>query len=457
MNSSKPSKPASSNASQELSLADALALAIYLHRSEAVTEAETLYRKILEAAPGNPDAIHYLGVLLHQRDRSDEAIDLIERSIALDPDNADRYNNLGNVLVERGRIAEASEAYRKVITLTPEHGEAWNNLGTVLRSRGQLEEAAAAYQKAIELNPENVPALNNFGNLLAGQGQVKEAVSYYCKAITLVPGNPDSRRLLGIAYYTLEEYEAAAEVYREWLRDDPGNPIAQHMLAACSGKDVPQRASDDFITATFDSFAGSFDQKLESLSYRAPQLVTEATENFLPSSDQKIEVLDAGCGTGLCGPLIAPFATRLVGVDLSSKMLAVARTRQVYDELVIAELTAFLTEQTAVFDLIVSADTLVYFGELDSVFNAAANALKPCGLLVFTLEKAKDQGTEEEYRINPHGRYSHSRSYVVAALEGAGFEPLSVEMAVLRMESGSPVDGFVVAARLADAKKTEVV
>ena len=38
-------------------------------------------------------------------------------------------------------------------------------------------------------------------------------------------------------------------------------------------------------------------------------------------------MLDAGCGTGLCGPLIAPHARRLVGVDLSGQMLAHARER----------------------------------------------------------------------------------------------------------------------------------
>ena len=53
-------------------------------------------------------------------------------------------------------------------------------------------------------------------------------------------------------------------------------------------------------------------------------------------------MLDAGCGTGLCGPLIAPYARRLVGVDLSERMLAQARARDVYDELVKGELTAYL-------------------------------------------------------------------------------------------------------------------
>lgn len=432
---------------QELDLASALTLAIHLHRTAEFTDAETLYRRILDAAPDNADAMHFLGVLLHQRDRSDAAIELIERSIALDPSHPDRHNNLGNVLIERDRLSEAAEAYRKSISLVPGHSDAWNNLGAVLRALGRLEEAGSAYLKAIELDPENVHAYNNYGNLLGGQGRTKEAVTYYCKAITLVPGHPDSMRLLGVAYYTLGQFEAASETYREWLKKEPDNPIAKHMLASCSGEKVPKRATDQYIATTFDAFADSFDRKLESLSYRAPQLVADATATMLEAPAKALIVLDAGCGTGLCGPLIAHFASRLTGVDLSSRMLAVAGTRAIYDQLVNEELSAYLAAHPGTFDLIVSADTLVYFGELDEVFASAALALRPGGLLVFTVEAMSDVAADRGYRINPHGRYSHSRTYVTKALQDAGFATPVIKTAVLRMESGSPVQGMVVAAR----------
>jgi len=352
------------------------------------------------------------------------------------------------VLVERGRLGEATEAYRQSLALLPGHSDAWNNLGAVLRAQGRLQEAGEAYLKAIELDPENVHAYNNYGNLLSGQGRAKEAEAYYCKAITLAPGHPDSRRLLGIAYYTLGQVEAAA-VYREWLNEEPDNPIARHMLASCSGVEVPKRASDEFITTIFDSFADSFDQKLESLSYRAPQLVADTVAALQGQPSKNIALLDAGCGTGLCGPLVAPYASRLTGVDLSARMLAMAKTRRIYDELVTGELGAYLDAHPKTFDLVVSADTLVYFGELDNVLASTAKALLPGGLFVFTVEEAEEASVPEGFRINPHGRYSHSRTYVEAALQQAGFKPQSIAAAVLRMESGIPVAGLVIAARLA--------
>ena len=96
-------------------------------------------------------------------------------------------------------------------------------------------------------------------------------------------------------------------------------------------------------------------------------------------ASKSLDVLDAGCGAGLCGPLIAPCARRLVGVDLSGRMLAQARDKNVYDELIQRELTSYLRDSPAVFDAIVSADTLVYFGPLRDVVAAAARALRPGG------------------------------------------------------------------------------
>ena len=61
--------------------------------------------------------------------------------------------------------------------------------------------------------------------------------------------------------------------------EEPEDPIARHMLAACTGRDVPARASNGFVEATFDSFASSFEAKLAILSYRAPALVAAMVED----------------------------------------------------------------------------------------------------------------------------------------------------------------------------------
>lgn len=428
----------------DLSLEDALSIAVQLHQRGFLGEAQTVYERILAVEPDQPDALHFLGVLKHQMQRGDDAIDLIRRSIELAPDMADRHNNLGNVLVERERLEEAVDAYRHAIALDPGHANAHSNLGAALKALRRFDDAAAAYERAIELNPEHADAHNNMGNLLSNQGRVREALAYFCKAITLMPHHPESNKMLGIAYYTLGQVDKAAEVFRKWLDQEPENAVARHMHAACSGQDVPPRASDAFVESTFDTFASSFDAKLGRLAYRAPQVVADALAAAWGTPAKRFEGLDAGCGTGLCGPLIAPYLKRLVGVDLSGGMLARAQARGAYDELVKAELTGYLADHAGQFDLIVSADTLCYFGPLDGVLAGAQRAMRPDGLLIFTVEEAVD--APEGYRLNPHGRYSHGRRYVSAALAAAGFGAINCESTVLRNEGGSPVAGLVLRA-----------
>ena len=435
----------SESPTRELTLDEAVSLAILLQKNEQLGDARKLYRRVLETAPDHPRALHYAGVLAHQQGRNDEALALIERSVALVPDQADWCSNLGIVLQSDGRLDRAIDAYRRAIALDPRHANAYNNLGVLLRATAQPVEAEAAYRAAIQLNPEHIDAYTNLGILLNGLKRTEEAAACYCKVITLRPKHREARKLLALAHSTLGEIDEAVKIFEEWLEEEPGDPIARHMLAACTGREVPERASNGFVETTFDSFAASFESKLTKLSYRAPALVAGMLEDAGLAPSSHLDVLDAGCGTGLCGVLVAPFARRLVGVDLSAGMLAQAKEKNVYHALMKAELTEYLRDNREAFDLIVSADTLVYFGDLEGVIEACAGTLRPNGLLVFTLEHAVGGGTGPGVRLELHGRYSHARAYVERLLAHSGLQSKIIE-AELRMEAGAPVPGLVIRA-----------
>jgi predicted TPR repeat methyltransferase len=431
---------------REVTLDEAMTIAITFQKRGQLAEAEQVYRKVFDVLPDHVDALHYAGVLAHQQGRSGEGVALIERSLAIDPHQPDCYNNLGIILRALGRFDEAAAAYRQAIALNPDHANAHSNLGIILRAQGHMGEAEEAYRTAIRLNPNHIDAYHNLGVLLSSLKRTKEAVVCYCKVTTLSPRHPEARRLLALAHRTLGENDKALAIFEEWLKEEPDNPVAQHMLAACSGQDVPSRASDAYVEKVFDDFASSFDSKLAHLSYQAPQLVAAMLADSGLQPTKSLDVLDAGCGTGLCGPLISSYARRLIGVDLSGRMLAQAREKGVYDELVKGELTAYLQQFREAFDVIVSADTLVYFGALEDVFAAAATALRPNGVLIFSVEEATEAGTVT-YCIESHGRYGHARRYLEEGLAREGFRS-EIVRAELRMESGTPVDGLVVRAVL---------
>ena len=388
-----------------------------------------------------------MGVLRHSQGRVDEAVALIGQSLAHLPDNATAWNNLGNVLLLGGRLDDAGQAYQRAVQhadSTAEAGLALNNLCTLYRTQGRLADSETAARAAIERNPRFGDAWYNLSLTLLKSGRVHDALVAHSKAVAEWPEHLQPRHEVIRGLMLLGETERAAKLIRDWLADDADNPVALHLLAACHQGEVPQRASDAYVEQVFDGFAASFDAKLEKLGYRAPALVVAALRAAVGVPAATLALCDAGCGTGLCGEGLRPFARHLAGCDLSAGMLARAKLLQQYDVLHKAELTHYLHTQPAAFDAVVSADTLCYFGALEAALAAAQRALKRGGWLVFTVE-ALPESRAVPHLLQANGRYAHAGAYVRRVLQEAGFDPISLQAEPLRLEAGEPVPGWVVA------------
>jgi predicted TPR repeat methyltransferase len=439
-------------------LGQALANAIELLRDERIEQAEPALEAILKRWPGQPDALHYLGVLRHTQGRIDEAVALIREALAAMPDFAGAWNNLGNVLLLAGRADEAADAYERAVRVSGDQASsaeavrALNNLGVLHRKLKRPDRAELALREAVGRDPGFADAWYNLSITLIDTGRIPEGLTAHSKAVALWPEDVQPRQEVIRALLRLNERERAAKVLREWLAEDPGNAVAAHMLAAClagapgESAAVPERASDDYVQQVFDGFAASFDAKLEALDYRAPALVVQALADAVGKPAANLDIVDAGCGTGLCGPGLKPFAKRLAGCDLSEGMLRRAQARKLYDLLHQAELTYYLNMQPAAFDAVVSADTLCYFGALESALAAAYSTLRPGGALVFTVEALPGDDTDE-HRLQANGRYAHGAAYLRRTLADAGFQPPTLRAEPLRMEGGEPVRGWLVSAR----------
>ncbi len=438
---------AHSSESAALTVDEVFAVARQLHRNDRLDEAEELYRRLLQVMPEHPDVLNLLAIVRVMRHDLDEAGALLQRAIRVAPEFADAHNNLGNVLKQRGRLEEATAAYRRALELNPALADAHNNLAIIAARTGRLDDAVTAYQRAIHYNPALVDAYFNMGNLLENLGRFDEAVAAFRHVITQQPNNIFAYQNLGRILYEQGRHQEAAQVYQHWLKRSPDNTVALHMLAACTGQDVPERATDDYVRIVFDRMASTFDTHLvDHLQYRAPQLVSAVMREHFGAVRGTLTILDAGCGTGLCGPLLKPYARSLVGVDLSPSMLQQAGTRELYDELVEAELTGFLASRETTYDVVVSADTLCYFGRLEAFAQACARALRPGGWLVFTVERLADATATPGFVLTGSGRYAHHAGYLGETLLAAGFTIEVAEQADLRTEGGRPVGGLVIMA-----------
>ena len=429
---------------REVGPREALMIANELQQRGEFDGAEEIYLTVLGMLPAHADALHFLGVMRHHQGRDQDALGLIVRSIESDPQAPGPWLNLANVLLAGGQFDDAANALRGAIERAPEMADAHNNLGVLYTRLGRFAEAEQALQRGLALDSSLAYIHFNLANLYFRTGRSEESTRLLLQAMKLDAGNPAARSLLSRAYFMLGDHDSGVRALRDWLADEPGNPQALHHLAAAGVDPMPPRASDAYIEQVFDSFSDSFDSKLQSLGYRAPQVVAEALAALGDDCPRDATVLDAGCGTGLCAPLLRPYASRLEGVDLSSGMLARARARGGYDELHHAELTAFLDASPERFDIIASADTLIYFGELEPVFTAAARALRSGGVLVATLEALHDD--EAAVRLEVHGRYAHSRAYLESALQDAGLRLLDIDQQVLRREAGEHVHGWAFSA-----------
>jgi predicted TPR repeat methyltransferase len=427
--------------------------AMQAHQADDLDAAERLYREVLELRVAQPDALHYLGVLCHQCGRSDEGVELIRMALQITPKHPDAYNNLGNIHKECGRLRDAEACYRKALEHGPQHHNALSNLAVVLEAQERPQEAFEAYERLLQQAPRFAQGHYLLGLFLRNHAQniehIEQSVACFREAYALEPRFVQALEAQSVSLYVLGRTDEAVQVYRDWLAREPDNPIPRHMLAACGGADAPVRAGDAYVRDIFDRFADSFDEQLlQNLDYRAPQVLADALGAVLPPPAAALDVLDAGCGTGLCAPLLRPYARRLVGVDLSGGMVEKARQRGGYDALDVAELTAYLQAQSAAWDVVLSADTLVYFGELGPVLAATHAALRPGGWLAFSLEA--EEGDADHVALTASGRYRHSRTHALHALAQAGFGDIRIAEDSLRKEFGQPVRSWVVLARRSD-------
>lgn len=253
--------------------------------------------------------------------------------------------------------------------------------------------------------------------------------------------------LRGKALARLKQSAEAIEAFQRACTCDPQDRLGAALELALLGATKPAQLPPAFVRELFDAYAPRFDQALvDGLEYRAPQLILQALEAVMHQQKRPLyfeETLDLGCGTGLSGEVLRTHTQSLVGCDLSSKMLHLARQKNLYDDLHEGDIIEILQELQASWSLIVAADVFVYFGDLQPVFHQIWQALKPDGLCAFTVQSHEGEG----YQILPDRRTAHAQSYIEQALRAANLTCLTLEPVHTRKDQGIWVPGLLCVAQ----------
>ena len=224
------------------------------------------------------------------------------------PENAGIWTNLGNLLLGSGDADAAIEAYRRAVEIARTMPRPTTISAPFIAPATSSSRRKRPTARRSRSTPDFADSWHNLAVVMLSTERFDEAVECGLKAIALNPRHLFPLKLVGLAYARRGALDKAAGIFRAWLEKEPGSVLAQHHLAACEGRDVPARASDAYIETTFDGFAAGFDAKLSSLGYRAPGLVADAVRLACGEDARGLRILDAGCGTGLCGHEVRPMA-----------------------------------------------------------------------------------------------------------------------------------------------------
>jgi predicted TPR repeat methyltransferase len=286
----------------------------------------------------------------------------------------------------------------------PDDAEAHSNLAVASWALEQWDTAIACWRRSLEINPNDARTHRNFGSALVQHHRPAEALPHFRQVLAVHPNDAQTRVMVDV------------------------------LGGTASWTQVPA----DYVVSVFDRYAASYDQHLgENLGYRGPALLQAALG--APPERRCLDVLDLGCGTGLCGAAFHGWARTLVGVDLSAPMLAKARARGIYDRLIQSDLLPALADARESFDLVLAGDVLVYLGELAPLFTAVRQALRPGGRFAFTVELAEGTG----YRVLPTIRFTHSRAYIQELAARTRMREISIQDTVLRLEQKQEVAALV--------------
>jgi predicted TPR repeat methyltransferase len=208
---------------------------------------------------------------------------------------------------------------------------------------------------------------------LASRGDLSAAADILAQTVSAAPDFAAAWFALGGIRGHLGDRRGAVVAFTQASHADPEDYHgARLQLARLGAGDAAPAMTESYLRRLFDQYAARYDAALtEQLHYRGPAILCEAVKSALDGLGRPMRfesVLDLGCGTGLAGTAFRPFAAHLVGVDLSSAMVARAQAKELYDRLAVGNLSAFLAGEfvnSVNYDLVIAADVFVYVCRCD--------------------------------------------------------------------------------------------
>ncbi|MDH4424864.1 MAG: tetratricopeptide repeat protein [Acidovorax sp.] len=377
------------------------------------------------------------GTAAFAEQRFDDAAQAFSHALALSPGRPSVVLNLGVTRLHQGQPAAALPLLEAATAALPDAADAWSALALAHHQLERWADSSRSHAHALALGADSAALRLRLAESLSRQGLGTAAIEHYEKALEADDTLVEAWSALGDVLRESGHLARAADCYQRALDLGADPALHQYYLASLRPEAALVEAPRTYVQALFDSYAHDFEDHLVGqLGYQGHRVLIEQLPPGCPGYVAR--VLDLGCGTGLCGPLLRPRAGHLTGVDLSPAMIDKARARGLYDELLVRDIHDHLDDGGAPYDLIVAADVFIYVGPLERAFALASRRLQPGGWLAFTVEDAA-QGPGVQ--LLPSLRYAHREDYLQSLARNHGLAVRQMVDAPIRFHEHQPIAG----------------
>ena len=367
-----------------------------------------------------------------------EAISIYRELLQYIPDSPLIHFNLGLALFDSGDFQAAAEHYHIASCETPEDPDIWYNMGLNFRRLAKQQEAAASFAKAVALGDSSIDTLYNMALCHQDMKAFDQAAELYETILADDANHQSSLNNYAYLCHKTDKLVKAETLYKRLLQLNPQHTAAKHMLNALCGI-TPDNAPLEYIESVFDGYAENFEKSLlNELKYQTPTKLWQLFTEYFPRL-QDCRCLDLGCGTGLAGESFKPVCSTLTGLDISDKILAVAREKNLYQHLVKDDILSFLGETEEHFDLLLAADVFTYMGDLEPLFKACYQKSTAGAVLCFSVEESD----LEPFNLKETGRFGHSSDYIEKKCTACGWKLCVSKQSKLRQDKGQWIHGYL--------------
>lgn len=452
-----------------------------------------LYKKALEINPQSLNALIKISSIYYQAQKYEKSEHYAQQALDLKQDNFNAIFNLGNIAYARGNYQDALEYYEKMYELNPNSYLAIVNIanssyclcnffkaieyslmaikkrpsnvdayviaGNSYMELNKLADSVAYLKKALEVAPNSPWVISSIANIFQKQEDWKQCLHYLWKAFAIKgdTATTDDHINFGHSLYEaqLDEQQELVDTYlKKWHEIYGKNPIVSYIYAILTNDKSIKTSDITYVQKLFDGFASSFENVLSELNYQVPTLIADSLKNNLKTKlFKKRRILDLGCGTGLCTQAVQEYFPNeeYYGVDISERMLEIAKRKGIYKELTADDINNFVETDENIYHAIIAGDVLTYFGDVKMLFRNIARITKFNGLFCFSI--TTNTVNNQNYHLTSAGRFVHSPNYICSLLKFCGFEVVKQEETFLRKEGKHDINGYIILAK----KNIEIV